>query len=793
MRFLRRALGEGGYTIAEIMMAGLILAATLIPITSMFDVSYKGIRAFERTEQSVSCAKLVMEEIQAMPFYTARPADISADEYWDIDDRFWGNRSPVGYNPTPGESTPDWANIPEVAFYDYGTLADYENFRVGVQVAYLADTTAVATMHTDWGPQTSGNDRPVDPDENPLHMILVKVSTYWQIDSVQEGSYTLESIVTDTQAIYNFGAAKITVDRAPANPESVLNPDKLNAAVHWSDPQTTINVTIEGWGFDPDTVTAHLVRNKNKDIEINLTSKTETTLKGTVNLYSSGTDIPGEPDWYPKAAVGYWTLKTRQENLFSSYLYNGFVVEYPKPVISAYGNAADMSMTGVNNQTSVPIKIEGGPFVNLIESPAVRLVRLGADGEILDQVSGTITSITVPAGSYGYALSGCTIVADFNLALASAGEYRMHVINTKEPTLIGHRASDYSEDIYTVLEFRPQVDSITVDKNGGTTVYQNKFNPWAVTIRGQFFNQVGTPPVEIFLCSEIVDGAPGGNFVQGTVTLVPDSTTIKGSFNASTLPLGSYIVCVRNTINGLYGWTADAPLQVTYLNKYIDSFAPDSAYYPAFYENYYDIPAFIDGLGLSATTSITISNGTVTYPVDEYTINSNTKVTVNLNLIDCPAGNNWTVRVNLSAGDYMTAPFSIVLGPAKILPAHDVKHAIMIYRAGLGFFDGWSVETVANRAKAYSSSVGNDVTARFDVKGMGFPISGTTTLRVWYGASWVAQTNLSTTTDRANKIVRISSPAWVMPIGSGSCGISVQRVGSAIVDSYPTRWELVVP
>jgi hypothetical protein len=793
MRMRRKINEESGFTFAEILIAGVIMALALIPITGMFDTSFKGIRAFEQIEQSTNCAKMAMEEIQAMPFYAAHVDDGTTTEDWDIDDRFWGDRSPINYNPTPGESVPVWDQIPEITFYEYDAFPGYEDYRVSVQLAYLMDSTGVAAMHPDWGPRVSGEDRPVDTEDATLHMLLVRVNVYWGGAIGSESSYYQENIVTDTQAIYNFGVAKITVDREPSNPASVLNPEKPNAAAHWSNPQTAINVTIEGWGFDPATVTAYLVRNKNQDIPINLTYKSENVLKGSVNLYNTGTDIPGEPDWYPRAAVGYWTMKTRQENLFSSYLYNGFIVEYPKPVISNFGNASDMSKTGINNQTSVSIKVEGGPFVNLIEVPAVRLVRLGSAGEILTQVNGTVTQVTVPVGSNGYALSGCTILANFDLTLAPAGEYYMSVVNTKEPTLIGHRVSDNSAAVYTVEEFRPVVSGITVDKTGAQTVYQNKGNPWAVTISGSRFNLVGSPPVQIYLCSTIVNDLPGGDFVAGTVTLVPNSTTIKGTFDVSSLPLGNYKVYVKNLINGLGGWTADAPLQVTLLTKYIDSFKPDSAYYPAFYENYYDIPSFIDGLGLSATTGITISNGTTTYTVDEYTINSNVRITVKLNLINCPSGTNWEVKVQLSSGDYISAPFSVVLGPAKILPPHDTKHAIKIYSAGTGFFDGWSVETIATSAKAYSSSVGNTATARFDVLGMGFPISGTTTLRVWLGSSWSIQGNYTTTMDRANKIVRITSPDWAMPIGSGDCGISVQRVGSASIDSYPTRWRLVVP
>jgi hypothetical protein len=789
---IRNRIGEGdGFTLAEVLIAGVILAVALVPVTGMFDTAFKGIRTFENVEKSTSCAKQAMEQIQAIPFYLAHADDATKNEDWDIDDRFWGVRDPINDNPVPGDSVPSWGRIPEISYYDYGTFQGYEQFRVGVQLAYLEDSTAVAAMHSEWGPRVTGKDRPINSEGDTLHMLLVKVNVYWKVEDGKERSYSIENIVTDTQAIYNFGSSKITVDREPANPSSVLDPNKLNAAAHWSDPPVDIKVTIEGWGFDPDTVRAWLVRNKNVDIEINLTEKTPTVLKGTVNLYSTGTAIPNEPDWAPKAAVGYWTLKTRQEDLFSSYLYNGFIVEYPKPVISNFGNASDMSKTGMNNQTAVPMKVEGGPFVNLVEVPAVRLVKLDENGDIVDQVSGTVTSMTVPSNN-GYVTSGCTINATFDLTQASAGEYRMCVVNTREPTYIGHRASDYSAEPYVVTEFRPVVSGITVDKTGGTVVYQNKGNPWAVTISGSDFNQVGTPPVEIYLCSDIVGNLPGGNYVKGTVTS-STSTTIKGTFDVSTLPLGNYIVCVKNLINGVAGWTSDAPLQVTMLTKYIDTFRPDSAYYPAFYENYYDVTSYIEGLGLSAATSITITNGTVTYPVDEYTINSNTKITVKANLINCPAGSNWEVRVYLSGGDYVSAPFSIELGPAKILPANDSKHAVKIYRAGIGFYDGWSVETTSAKAQAYASTTEINATARFEVLGMGFPISGTTTLRVWLGSSWSVQGNYTTTLDRATKTVKITSPDWIMPKETGTCGISVQRVGSAAVDSYPTRWDLVAP
>lgn len=790
MGLARKLHGQAGFTIAEVMVAGFILVIALIPITAMFDTSFKGIRQFEQTQQSISCATHVMEEIQAIPFYTARTPDLSASHAGDIDDHFWGARSPIYANPTPGESIPSWDAIPEVPFYGYGELEGYEKYRVGVQVSYLDDGLGVAGMSSEWDPRLSGFDRPKNAEGDTLHMILVRATVYWG-DAGQEKSYYQENIITDTLAIYNFGATKIIVDPPPTNPVELTNPDKPNAAVHWSNPNRLIHVTIAGWGFDATTISASLVRHKNNDIPINITSVTDTEVKGTIDLYTTGTVLADDPDWAPKAAVGYWSLKINQEDLFSTYLYNGFVVEYPAPVISDFGNATDMGKIGVNNQTAVQMKIEGAPFITRIENPAARLLRFDENGLLLTQINGTVTSTTVPAGTEGYTLDLCTIFATFDLSFAPAGEYYMHVVNTKEPTLIGHRAG-YSAVPYIIEDFKPVVTGITVDKTGGTNVYQNKGNPWAVTITGDRFNQVGTPPVEIYLCSQVTDGLPAGSWVQGVVTSVPNANTIKGTFDATTLPLGNYIVYVRNLINNVAGWTVDAPLSVTFLNKYLDNFVPNTGY--AFYENYYDIPSTVNGLGLTNTTAVTITNGSVEYPI-EYSISSNTTLAVNLNLINCSNGA-WTLRVKLIGEDYLTTLFTVTLGPAKILPPDDTKHAIKIWRAGIGFIGGgWSVETTAAWAEAYASTATNTATAKFEILGMGFPVSGNTTIRGWLAGSpgsFVA-IQCPTTMDRTNKVVKLITPPMNMPIAAGDCGIAVQRVGDTVWDWYDRRWRLVTP
>ncbi len=67
---LRKALNDQeGFSLAEMLVAGLILVVALIPIIRMFDASFTGMRAFERMQKSVICAQAALEKIRSIPFY----------------------------------------------------------------------------------------------------------------------------------------------------------------------------------------------------------------------------------------------------------------------------------------------------------------------------------------------------------------------------------------------------------------------------------------------------------------------------------------------------------------------------------------------------------------------------------------------------------------------------------------------------------------------------------------------------------------------------------------------------
>ncbi|MBC7229096.1 MAG: hypothetical protein H5T74_01730 [Actinobacteria bacterium] len=800
MRLTKSLNHEAGFSLAEILVAGVILALALVPISRMFDVSFTGLRQLERVQGGVGCAKATMELVRSIPFYEPH-TDENQNQDFDIDDCYWGRPADnPTFNPAKAEGGPDWDSIPEVEFrakFPQGignALRSYENYYITIQLCYLEDSTGVAEMKSDWAPKAMGRDRPRNKDNIPLHLLLVRVNVYWQQQSDQP-EYYLEGVVSDTEALYNVGISEISV----TGPASIMNPARYNAAAHWSNPNVDVQVTIKGYGFDDvndadGVVQASLVRDKHYDIPIDLTYRSGTELRGTLRLYTGHNESSSINPWNPKAAIGYWTVRINQQQVVAVYLYNGFVVEYPKPVIADFGNSPDYGKTITNNVGAATLLIKGGPFCTVAQNPAVKLVQVVDEGETPYEIVGNVTSVSVPAGTSGYSPSpNCVITATFDMTKAPAGEYRMMVVNScNDPTqwkMIGNRESDPSDQIYTVIEVTPEVDDVYTYSTHLHEAPYNVGNPWRLVFEGRYFNISGSPSVEMYLCSDVVDGNPAGNYIKGTVYAVSPTVAV-ADFDLSSLPVGFYKGYLKNLNDNKAGWTAGSPFQVTEFNANIGGFVPNAGY--AFYENYYDIPSKITGNGFLSATRVTITNGTVEHDLTgEYTVTNNNEIAVNLNLIGCRSTDAWKVRVYFGPSYYLERAFTVSLGPAKILPPSNTKYAIRIYRMGWWFTDSWSNETTSTKAQAIRSYWFGTAKARFEVLGMGFPVSGQTRLTVWKD-SWSASGDYSCYMDRANKIVRLTSSDWNMPnISSGDAGISVQRLGDSYVDSYPTRWRLI--
>jgi len=822
---LRRRLGEqNGFTLAEIIVALLILSIALVPMTGMFDTAVKGLLNSERIKNSAECATTALEQISGMPFYQAYDAD-KGDV--DIDDHFWGDRNPLYLSPIAGGGTPDWAAIPEVLAKDYNTtpvfnelssLGQYKDCKVSVALAYLNDNTGAVSMNHNWGPKLDGKDKPLTADNENPHLILIHINVYYKVNG-SERNYILEQIVTDTQAIYGVGINQITAEAPPVNlplPDG-QGPVFQKTAIHW--PNNNVTVKIAGWGFDatgtPPTppVAAYLVRNKYNDIPINLSSRSDTLLVGTVDLYDTGTSgVSGETDCYPRAGVGYWSVRIQQQGIINAYLFNGFIVAFPKPVISDFynGTVPGGAKTATNIQTAQQITIQGGPFPykknagTLIWCPNVSLVPVG--GTSSDMIIGTVTAMS-GGNNDGYAAStGCTITATFDLTQAQPGQYKMQVWNT-DAAAVGNVASDLNlSPIYTITSVPPIVTDVYVSGTNPhqTNVYENIGN---VTVRleiiGNYFNTINGPPyVRVYLYPSVagVGQPPGATTIEGSVVAVT-ATDITADFTLASLALGNYNVYVVNQDTGLSGYiTAAAPrINVTNYSGSITGFTPNLG---GFYENYFDytdgsvryrVTGTITGTGLLDITNVTIKDLTTGTEYDDmnYTINSDTTITLYLNLIDCDNTHNWEVRAYRNSY-VMSRPFDVTLGAAMIIPYNtfgDSRAAIYIDRGSsvnprYGYETGPANGTLVARAKRSGTAI-------FYVRGMGFPINDQTTLRIygWSGNPNQYQGNYSCTRDRAGKIVGIVSATWNVPGTNGYYNISVQANGFAAT-AYTQRWRV---
>jgi len=813
---------EAGFTLTEILVAGLIISVALIPLVNMFDTSFKGILNYERIHEAYNCARATVERIRSMPYY--EPYNPSRGDV-DIDDHFWGDRTPIFDNPeNPAEpGAPSWDSIPEVSYFDYGEVEEFRNFKATVQLAYLNTDTGVARMSPEWGPKKIGNDRPRNLENEVVHLLLIKVNVYWP-PGRGDRSYSLEQVVTDTDTIYNVGVSRVVV----VGPESVKDPERENAAAHY--PNETIILDIYGYGFKegeglnkPKGLNAYLVRNKYNDIPITL-EKPPTLyagetyagnlavdqfgnmrVRGRVTLYNNGTSgVLGEPNFYPRAAVGYWSVRIAQEEIINSYLFNGFIVEYPRPKIEQFGNDPDMSLSGRNDESAKQLKIVGRNFITMVKNPTPALVLYSPSGEILDQVLGVVNSISGTVNN-GYSESLQTMLATFDLTKASPGVYKLVIYNT-DPGLIGHVGSQPSQQEYTVIAVPPVVADIYVE---GTyprmrLAYKNiDFGKIRLAIDGMYFNAL-EPYVEVYISDSATENPRDGSWAQGTLVSV-SKTKIVADFDVTQLPAkdNAYNAFVLNLDSGLWGKieSSSPRLSVRTYNGSISDFEPTSEV--LFWENYYDIPSRITGSGLDACIAIGIHKDGTEYRDIEYTVVDSSRIDVNLNLIDCPSGT-WELRVYITPNYYLKKNFQVSLGKAVILnPQRAYMYALSIdrrvknassyttdYEYEYYQWGSWRV----HRAEAIRSGY-TKREARFTVRGKGFPVSGTTTLRVWRSDSWSKEGYYTTRTDRSRKFVYIVSDWWEMPNLTGYCGISVLRTGddSNSTDVHEDRWELVNP
>ncbi|MHB8781749.1 MAG: type IV pilus modification PilV family protein, partial [Candidatus Geothermincolia bacterium] len=58
---------QEGFTLAEVLIAGLIMVVALIPIIGMFDGALSSVRLASTVHASAACAESVTEQVKATP------------------------------------------------------------------------------------------------------------------------------------------------------------------------------------------------------------------------------------------------------------------------------------------------------------------------------------------------------------------------------------------------------------------------------------------------------------------------------------------------------------------------------------------------------------------------------------------------------------------------------------------------------------------------------------------------------------------------------------------------------
>jgi hypothetical protein len=781
----RRLRAQEGFSIAEIMVASIIVILAIFPIMNMFDGSITGIKVMARTYTTVQCAQTAMEEIKSMPFYTPYNPE-NGDT--DIDDHFWGTRDPESYNPyvleNPSDPNstriPDWSNIPNIIFYDYGQMPHYESYQVSVQLSYLTDSVGVATMlgptttppSPGWGPKRIGNDRPKNSDNTDIHLLLIRVNVYWLEDGNTK-LYSIDSIKTDSEAAYPAGIRSVTV----TGPPQVLG-SAPNAVAHY--PNVNANLVIDGFGFAPDAE-AYIVRDPYSDIPITLTSRSATQLVGYVNLYQK--------------PVGKWTIKVHQEQIVSLYLYNQFIIEYPRPVISNfYDKAGGPGVHKATNTKPFTVVISGKYF---IKTPTVRLIQVVESNPQV--INGTITTGNYP--NDGYSESDCSMEVEFNPVGMPTGDYKLDIVN-KDPTQIGAgHVHTLSTDVFTIQTVSPTPTDVMVNASGAHKAYKDRANPWRLRITGYDFNTVGSPPVDVYLCTEGGASGPGGSWVQSSNLVLVTDTIIIADFDLSSLPEGYYKAFVRNRNDGKTGYTLSNPLTVKGFAGGISAIA-DTDSSKDFWENYYDISSQIQGSDLANASQVVLTDGVST----DYVITSDcsgvgtddgdTAIPMKLNLIDCSNTKSWWIRVYYPWGEYVEKDFSVALGPAIILPQESGAIRIYTWRGTTSYTN---TETATALAWALRSTTTQTAYADFTVYGMGFPLGGNYTyLRVYRttSPSFDYSGTYAVYTDRAGKKVWIETDDdavnWSMPRTTSHiyCNIEVKATTGSRQELYTqtNRW-----
>jgi prepilin-type N-terminal cleavage/methylation domain-containing protein len=190
-RLRRRAHGDEGFSLVEIMIAMVIFGIVTIATAPLFVGGLKAGRASQLYQQAKSLSQERLEKMRNLPYHVAR----QNGQYLDVLDIYFRDLQATGALAT-GDTCSQRVYTAATSSYRCTITnlgADYAGFSQDVTTQFVnADRAAVVPFST-YSSQTAGYDQPVS------NLLSVTVVTKWRQAS-KNRSFTLRSYIANAQA-----------------------------------------------------------------------------------------------------------------------------------------------------------------------------------------------------------------------------------------------------------------------------------------------------------------------------------------------------------------------------------------------------------------------------------------------------------------------------------------------------------------------------------------------------------------------------------------------------------------
>ncbi|NPV59561.1 MAG: type II secretion system protein [Actinobacteria bacterium] len=685
-----RMRGEAGFSLAEVMVAGLILSLAVFPMVGLFDGAYRVSMAASDINLSAECLQRYNELARSVPFYVAH-SDDNPSTPLDFDDFYWGSRSPITKNQwlSPNDPNNYWVTMKAM------NVEPYPNMKVEIRMAFVDDELVqgrtleqaanLTEMNTNWSPMALyGYDRPKTNTGKVLSLILYEVRV-----TTRNGQSTS---TTELYASPTDMVANVYIDRViNVSSDATKKGTRYNSYSECiSAPHTKNSITIRAYGegfsqsdLDAGLVSVKLVRVEDADIELkNMSYGTdggESYIEGTIDLNDNDGD---EEPWGPKYRMpGYWHAWLVVNHVISV-RNNIFVVEYPVPVYHSPGSDfqdSDGNKQGLESTTDEVLTFTMVDYVtDLVPEnypnpgigAVVQLVHTTTDNGVpIDTITGRNLAIS-PTIDKGYR-TGLTVTVHFDFTGHVGGNYMLRIINcidraTPSIEVMGNTYLELESGPYYYLEGPPAVNEVYVYEETPVTperrhfVYDDRSYTYTLEIKGfNFDSLIAAADIKLGIGGDTSVDPPSGatNEISPLSVQWLNSETIRAVFDFT--DDGSGGEAVEEAERGVYWiWVRNSNGFGRVLTNAMDIRAPAPIIYGydvntyGLWQNYYGVQVDITGecfdVDSSSGTAFDVMIKEVGEPSNDWlateamedpvSLDNGRRVQCLLNLVDCDAG-----------------------------------------------------------------------------------------------------------------------------------------------------------